>query len=42
MSQEKGENVPRNQEMSQEKPFELNDEDMKISLNGTLSTQKQI
>lgn len=42
MSQEKGENVPRNQEMSQEKPFELSDEDLKISLNGTLSTQKEI
>ena len=42
MSQEKGENVPRNQEMSQEKPFELSDEDLKISLKGTLSTQKEI
>ena len=42
MSQEKGENVPRNQEMSQEKPFELSDEDLKISLNGTLYTQKEI
>ena len=42
MPQEKGENVPRNQEMSQEKSFELSDEDLKISLNNVLVSEKVI
>ena len=42
MSLEKGENVTRNREMSLEKSFELSDEDLKISLNNVLVSEKVI
>ena len=42
MSQEIKKCPKKKVKMSQEKPFELSDEDLKISLNGTLSTQKEI
>ena len=42
MSQEIKKCPKKKMKISQEKPFELSDEDLKISLNGTLSTQKEI
>jgi hypothetical protein len=36
------ENVTRNREMSLEKSFELSDEDLKISLNNVLVSEKVI
>ena len=42
MSLENTENVTRNREMSLEKSFELSDEDLKISLNNVLVSEKVI
>ena len=42
MSLENAENVTRNREMSLEKSFELSDEDLKISLNNVLVSEKVI